>query len=255
MWLLLLLAACTVTVLSCVHLIGIVAAADLSAEEDVPPPEGSTGLGLHETAYLAGGPDRVVDLTMVLMAAERRLHPAHTGWTTVVDPEGRNRVERELITAVGPDGQCLTGELRQALAEGPSVREIGARLALAGLATPAAVRERAVEAVGRVRRALLLTVVMLGACLGLGEGGGGQLPALLAWFSLPLILGAGTLLTARVDVHPYTRWATPAGRELLRRVRVPGPGDGQRLLTAVAVSGPSAVPDPLLRAALRAPRR
>ncbi|WP_377268951.1 TIGR04222 domain-containing membrane protein [Peterkaempfera sp. SMS 1(5)a] len=255
MWLLLLLAACTVTVLSCVHLVGVVAAADLSAEDDTRPPDGSVRIGLYETAYLAGGPERVVDLAMVLMAAQRRLHPAHTGWTTVVDPQGRDGMERDLITAVGPDGQCRTGDLRQALVESPAVREIGARLALAGLATPAAVRERAVDAVSRVRRSLLLTVVLLGACLGLGEGGGGQLPAVLSWFSLPLILGSGTLLMSRVDVRPYTRWATPAGREVLREVRIPGPGDERQLLTAVAVSGPSAVPDPLLRAALRAPRR
>ncbi|MFJ6216535.1 TIGR04222 domain-containing membrane protein [Streptomyces sp. NPDC092296] len=261
MWLIILLAACSVTVLSCLHLIRIVAAAGTLAGQNAPAPGARPGIGLYETAYLAGGPERVVDLAMVLMAGEHRLHPAHTGWTTVVDPQGRNEVERALIAAIGPEGQCRTDELRQALVRDEAVRGIGGRLALAGLATRSSVRGAAVAAIRRVRRALLLTGALAGVCLAFGRHAAGHAPVVLAWFSLPLVLGAGTLLMARMDAGQYTRWATPAGQQVLRTVRVPQrrgePGDrpAAEQLTAVAVSGPAAVRDPLLRAALRAPRR
>ncbi|KJY35827.1 membrane protein, partial [Streptomyces sp. NRRL S-495] len=78
----------------------------------------------------------------------------------------------------------------------------------------------------------------------------------LAWFSLPLVLTSGTLLMARVDVYPYTRWASPIGQEVLREVRPPRQhgltdDDERELLTAVAMNGPAVLPDARLRAALR----
>jgi hypothetical protein len=62
---------------------------------------------------------------------------------------------------------------------------------------------------------------------------------------------------ARVDVHVYTRFAAPAGLEVLRAARVPRQSVGahgdaeQALLTAVAMAGPAALSDARLRAALR----
>ncbi|MFC9330262.1 TIGR04222 domain-containing membrane protein [Kitasatospora sp. NPDC057015] len=255
MWLLLLIPACIAAVLTCLRLVRIAATADALTGVDGPRPAEAVGIGLYETAYLAGGPARVVDLALVLMASRGRLHLAHTGWTSVVDPQGRSRLERALLTAVGPDGQCRTGELRRAMAAHPTVMEVGARLALAGLATPAAVQESTAAAVRHVRQALLLALVLLGAALTLGSPAAEDAVAALAWFSLPVILTSGTLLMARVDVYPYTRWASPAGLEVLREVRVPRQavaGDRDReLLTAVAMTGPAALQDARLRAALR----
>ncbi|WP_371479134.1 TIGR04222 domain-containing membrane protein [Kitasatospora sp. NBC_00315] len=253
MWLLLLLPACAAAVLSCLRLVRIAATADALAGLDGPRPAEALGIGLYETAYLAGGPARVVDTALVLMASRGRLHLAHTGWTSVADPQGRSRLERALVAAVGPDGQCRTGELRRAMAAHPTVLEIGARLCTAGLATPALVRESTALAVRRVRQSLLLSLVLLTAALALGPSGRADAAAALAWFALPVILTSGTLLMARVDVYPYTRWASPAGQEVLRAVRLPRPSaaaDGE-LLTAVAMTGPAAVPDARLRAALR----
>ncbi|MFF7634350.1 TIGR04222 domain-containing membrane protein [Kitasatospora sp. NPDC008050] len=255
MWLLFLVPSCVVAVLACLRLIRAAAAADTLAE--LPDEEvDRTAIGLYETAYLAGGPNRVVDLALVLMSGRGRLHLAHTGWTTVVDPQGRNRLERALIEEIGPEGQCRTTELREALTEHPTVAEIGSRLSLAGLATPVAIRESTQLAVRQVRQALLLSLVLLLAALTLTGPGGQDTGATLAWFSLPLILTTGTLLMARVDVHPYTRWAAPAGAEVLAQLRRPrrsgGEGDAERrLLTAVAIDGADAVPDARLRAALR----
>jgi uncharacterized protein (TIGR04222 family) len=261
MWLLFLVPACVVAVVSCLRLVRAAATADAMtdlAHEDPQP----LSVGLYETAYLAGGPSRVVELALVLMTGRGRLHLAHTGWTTVVDPAGRNRLERALIEAIGPEGQCRTGELRRALADHPAVTEIGVRLSLAGLATPAGIRAATVLAVRQVRQALVLSVLLLLCAMTLSWPGQQNSAATFAWFSLPLILTTGTLLMARVDVHPYTRWAAPAGQRLLHELRIPRQPRGaqlgsteedseRRLLTAVAMSGADALADARLRMALR----
>ncbi|MFJ5925374.1 TIGR04222 domain-containing membrane protein [Kitasatospora sp. NPDC092948] len=251
MWVLLLIPTCVAAVLSCLRLVRVAAIADALVEH-LPTADRTSGIGLYETAYLAGGPGRVVDLALVRMAGLGRLHLAHTGWTTVVDPQGRGRLERALITEIGPEGQCRTAQLKAALAAHPTVRDIGDRLALAGLATPAEVRDRALRAVRHVRYALLAAVAML--LLTVVPAGDGELArTAVAWYSLPLVLTGGTLMMARVDVHAYTAWAAPAGQRLLRTLRWPHvcrPGTADDLLTAVAMRGPEAVQDPRLRAAL-----
>ncbi|MFI6445176.1 TIGR04222 domain-containing membrane protein [Kitasatospora sp. NPDC050543] len=259
MWLLFLIPACVAAVLSCLRLVRIAATADSLSTPDGPRQGDAIGIGLYETAYLAGGPDRVVDLALVLMASRGRLHLAHTGWTTVADPQGRSRLERALVATVGPEGQCRTAELRRAMAAHPTVLEIGSRLTLGGLATPSIVRESTALVIRQVRQALLFCLVLLAAALTLDSPPGKDATAALAWFSLPLILTSGTLLMARVDVYPYTRWASPLGQEVLHEVRLPRPAgwsdDTEReLLTAVAMDGTAAVPDARLRAALRHPR-
>jgi len=256
MWVLFLIPACAAAVFSCLRLVRVAATADSLAANGPPVPEQAVGVGLFETAYLAGGPSRVVDLALVRMAGRGRLHVAHTGWTTVVDPQGRSRLERALISAVGPEGQCRTARLRADLTAHPTVQDIGDRLTMAGLATPAAVRADALRAIRQVRRAMLLSVGLLVAALVLSAPSSGQAGAAVGWFALPLVLTGGTLLMARVDVHAYTRWAAPAGQQVLRTARLPrqhGPVDDaeRELLTAVAMVGTEAVPDARLRAALR----
>ncbi|MCC9306391.1 TIGR04222 domain-containing membrane protein [Kitasatospora sp. RB6PN24] len=256
MWLLFLVPACVVAVVSCLRLVRAAATADAMTDQ-VREETRAASLGLYETAYLAGGPSRVVELALVLMSGRGRLHLAHTGWTTVVDPVGRNRLERALIDAIGPEGQCRTGELRQSLAGHPAVAEIGVRLSLAGLATPVGIRENTLLAVRQVRQALVLAALLLVGAMTFSWPGQPNGAAAFAWFSLPLILTTGTLLMARVDVHPYTRWAAPAGQRLLEELRLPRqprgtePDAERLLLTAVAMGGAGAVPDARLRMALR----
>ncbi|MFJ5233883.1 TIGR04222 domain-containing membrane protein [Kitasatospora sp. NPDC088391] len=252
MWVLLLIPSCAAAVLSCLRLVRVAAIADALSGQ-LPAPSGRpSGVGLYETAYLAGGPARVVDLALVRMAGLGRLHLAHTGWTTVVDPQGRGRLERALINAIGPDGQCRTAQLKAALAAHPTVRDIGDRLALAGLATPAVVRNRALRAIRHVRYALLGAAAMLLLTVLLSAPDEAAARTAVAWYALPLVLTGGTLLMARVDVHAYTAWAAPAGQSLLRALRWPHPHHRtpDDLLTAVAICGPDAVADPRLRAAL-----
>ncbi|HEY3481396.1 MAG TPA: TIGR04222 domain-containing membrane protein, partial [Streptomyces sp.] len=133
----LLLVACVAAVVSSARLcLAAVAAAALPEGAAGAPAGGRPGLGLYETAFLAGGPRRVTDTALVSLAGERRVLLAHTGWVTVVDPEGRDDLERSLIAATGPGGQAQVAAVRVALAaEGP-VHALGDRLADAGLAVP-----------------------------------------------------------------------------------------------------------------------
>ncbi|MGW0859302.1 TIGR04222 domain-containing membrane protein, partial [Streptomyces sp. NPDC002690] len=121
-----------------------------------------------------------------------------------------------------------------------------------GLAMPQALRGATAAALGEVRRAAALIVVLALASVflpgrPLSPGG----PAIV-WFVLPLVLVVGCLLIVRIENHPYSPWASPAGQEWLDSLRTPGPGHGthRNLLAAVAVRGLHAVQDPLLRAAL-----
>lgn len=252
-WLICLLIAWAAAALSCLRLCLAAARAALpptgSSRRPVPAPY---DLSLYETAFLAGGPERVADLALVSMHLRRSLLLAHTGWATVVDPRGRDEVERTVIRAIGPEGQSRIAPVRAAAASAEPVRALADRLVAAGLAMPHALRGATAAALGEVRRAAVLIVVLAVASVllpGRAHSPGG--PA-WAWFALPLVLTAGCLLIVRIENHPYSPWASPAGQEWLDSLRAPGPGHGthRRLPAAVAVLGPRAVQDPLLRAAL-----
>lgn len=105
MSLLFLLVAWSAAVLSCALLCrAAVAAAHITPPapranaQAVPAPAAAerrgSGLTLYEMAYLSGGPHRLADVVLVLMAQKRRLLLADTGWATVVDPVGTDAVER-----------------------------------------------------------------------------------------------------------------------------------------------------------------
>ncbi|BFO16509.1 hypothetical protein SHKM778_28970 [Streptomyces sp. KM77-8] len=103
-WVPLLLLAWAVAGVTCLRL--CLAAVRGAALADSGPDAGAgRDLTLYEAAFLSGGPARVADVTLVAMARQRRLLLAHTGWATVVDPHGRDEVERSVIGAIGPQGQ------------------------------------------------------------------------------------------------------------------------------------------------------
>lgn len=242
MWILFLLVACAAAVASSARLCrAAVAAAELPGDPPAVAPR--EGLGLYEAAFLAGGPRRVTETALVSLAAERRVLLAHTGWVTVVDPEGRDAVERSLIDAIGPQGQARVAVVRQAPAATEAIRELGDRLAGAGLAVPAAAREEVAAGLRQVRAAVVLVVLLAAATTALG--GAEDTGQALVWFTLPLLLACGCWLIARVEIPPGTRWASPAGQDALRAVSA----DATPLLV-LATRGPAALTDPALRAAL-----
>ncbi|MEU9236565.1 TIGR04222 domain-containing membrane protein [Streptomyces subrutilus] len=244
-WVLFLLVAWAGVLTSCTLLIR-------AAAHAAEPPAGAAAhhhdvLNLYEAAYLAGGPARVADLTLLSMHRQRRLLLAHTGWATVVDPVGRDAHERSVLGAFGPDGQSPVPELRSTVAADEAVRALAERLGEAGLALPADTLLGVGNGVRAVRAATLLVLAMAAAALA-APAEGSTTTIVLAWFALPLMLSAGCLAIARFEAHPYSRWASPAGQRLLHTLeRERGAGEP---LTAVAVRGVRAVPDPGLRAAL-----
>ncbi|GGM11989.1 membrane protein [Streptomyces fumigatiscleroticus] len=248
-WVLLLLLAWAVAGTACTRLcLAAVRAAAVDAE-----PGHRRDLTLYEAAFLSGGPRRVADLTLVSMARQRRLLLAHTGWATVVDPRGRDEMERSVIGAIGPGGQSPIAPVRAAAAAADAVRGLADRLVSAGLALPDGDRSGIAAGVRQVQLAAV-AVASLGATallLPMPLDMPRHLVAL--WFALPLALTVSCLAIARVEVHPYSRWASPAGQRLLgtltRIADGNGAGDDRAYLTWVAVHGIRAVGEPDLRAA------
>ncbi|MER6917389.1 TIGR04222 domain-containing membrane protein [Streptomyces sp. NPDC000594] len=251
LWFPLLLVAWIATAIGCVRLCAaaVVAAGPGGGGRAV------TGrrLAPEEAAFLVGGPYRVLDVTLFGMHLRHRLLLAHTGWATVVEPEPAGELERAVVSAAGPGGQERTARIRERAAGSAPVRALGERLSGDGLAVPPAARALMVSALRGVRTAAALTVGCALAALVLPAGGPGPLLTLL-WFALPLVASLSCLAIARVEVRPYTRWASPAGRWLLTRTGTDPGGDERAALTAVALRGPDAVTDPLLRRALGHPR-
>ncbi|GGP69050.1 TIGR04222 domain-containing membrane protein [Streptomyces calvus] len=247
-WVPLLLLAWAVAGVACLRLCLAAVRAPAPADSDADP---GHRLTLYEAAFLSGGPGRVADVALVAMARQRRLLLAHTGWATVVDPCGRDELERSVIGAIGPQGQSRLAPVRAAAAAADAVRGIAERLAGAGLAVADGAGGSVADAVRQVRLAVP-AVAGLGA-IAVWLPVPSEVPRHLValWFALPLVLALGCLAVARFEVHPYSRWASPAGQRLLGSLR-PGDGDAgdeRAYLTSVAVRGIRAVDEPELRAA------
>ncbi|GAB7105113.1 TIGR04222 domain-containing membrane protein [Streptomyces phaeofaciens JCM 4814] len=249
-WVLLLVLAWGVAGAACTRL--CLAAVRAAAVD--PNPDQRHDLTLYEAAFLSGGPGRVAELTLVSMARQQRLLLAHTGWATVVDPRGRDEMERSVLGAIGPEGQSRIAPVRAAAAAADAVRGIADRLVGAGLAVPDGARTTVVAGMRQVRGAALF-VLGLGAVALLMPGTPDMPRGLVAlWFALPLALTLSCLAIARVEVPPYARWASPAGQRLLgalarRSGGTGGAADERTYLTSVAVLGIRAVGEPELRAA------
>lgn len=255
-WVLFLLLAWAGVLLACTRLLR---AADQAAEpaDGTAAPHGRARyrheeLSLYEAAYLAGGPRRVADLTLLSMQRQRRLLLAHTGWATVVDPVGRDPHERSVLGAFGPDGQEQVVSVRTAAERDPAVRALADRLGDAGLALRADTKQGVGEGIRAVRQATWLVLGMLAAALCVPTPGT-TTKMILCWFSLPLILAVGCLAIASAEGHAHSPWASPAGQRLL--VELARERCERDSLTAVALRGLRAVTDPELRAALAYGRR
>ncbi|WP_416967692.1 TIGR04222 domain-containing membrane protein [Streptomyces sp. 4F14] len=251
-WVLLLVLAWAVAVTACTRLclaaVRAAAAGTDSARtaEHTPP---AHALTLYEAAFLSGGPARVADLTLVSMASERRLLLAHTGWATVVDPRGRDEMERSVLGAIGPEGQSPIAPVRARAATGEAVRGLADRLVSAGLAMPDGARTTVAAGLREVRTAAT-AVLVLGVLALLVPAPNVPHTLVALWFALPLALTLSCLAMARVEIPPYTRWASPAGLRLLDAL-----AQDRTYLTSVAVHGIRALDEPNLRAAFaRAPR-
>ncbi|MEV7413789.1 TIGR04222 domain-containing membrane protein [Streptomyces sp. NPDC089919] len=248
-WVLFLLLAWAGAVLSCARLI-LAATAVAGTARPADDGAGRDELSLYEAAYLSGGPQRVAVLTLLSMQRQRRVLLARTGWATVVDPVGRDELERCVLGAIGPDGQSPVEAVRAAAAQDVTVRALARRLDDAGLAVPEPERRSLCEAVRGVKAATVLVVALAVTAALLPQTGADRV-LMVWWFALPLVLTVCCLGIARFESHPYSPWASPAGQRLLIRLDDDRRLEGDRgYLTAVAVRGLAAVKDPDLRAAL-----
>ncbi|SED92461.1 TIGR04222 domain-containing protein [Streptomyces sp. 2231.1] len=247
-WVLLLLLAWAFAGLACTRLC-LAAVRAAASDAGGTAPDGAHALTLYEAAFLSGGPARVADVTLVSMARQRRLLLAHTGWATVVDPRGRDEMERSVIGAIGPEGQSRIAPVRARAAGAESVRRLADGLVRAGLAVPDGSGTSVGAAVRQVRAAALTVVVLGAAALALPVQTGTPRLLVALWFALPLTLSLSCLAIARFEVHPYSRWASPAGQRLLGALTRGPAGDERSFLTSVAVRGIRAIGEPELRAA------
>ncbi|MFI6207744.1 TIGR04222 domain-containing membrane protein [Streptomyces sp. NPDC051041] len=250
-WLLLLLPAWAVAGTACARLC-LAAARAAAVDTGGAAAARERELTLYEAAFLSGGPRRVADLTLVSMARRRRLLLARTGWATVVDPHGRDEMERSVIGAIGPGGQSRIAPVRAATAAADAVRGLADRLVEAGLAVPDGAGNGVADGVRRVRLAAAAVSALGAAALALPVPPDVPRHLVALWFALPLALTLGCLVLARIEAHPYSRWASPAGQRLLHALarRTGGAEDDRAYLAAVAVRGIRAVGEPELRAAL-----
>ncbi|MDT0611539.1 TIGR04222 domain-containing membrane protein [Streptomyces lancefieldiae] len=246
-WVLFLLPAWVVAGLACTRLC---LAALRAAAVDTNAVGHGHALTLYEAAFLSGGPRRVADLTLVSMARQRRLLLAHTGWATVVDPCGRDDMERSVIGAIGPAGQSRIAPVRATAATAEAVRGLADRLVGAGLAVPDDARGIA-AGVRRVRLAAVVVCALGAAALAVPLPTDEPRLLIALWFALPLALTLGCLAITRMEVHPYSRWASPAGQRLISALtrQAEDTADDRTYLTSVAVRGVHAVGEPDLRAA------
>ncbi|MFB7509414.1 TIGR04222 domain-containing membrane protein [Streptomyces broussonetiae] len=236
--------ACTRLCLSAVH-----AATPDTHDTDTTTVDRGHDLTLYEAAFLSGGPARVADVAMISMARQRRLLLAHTGWATVVDPRGRDEMEQCVIGAIGPQGQSRIQPVRARAAGGEAVRRLADRLERAGLAVPDGAGTTVAAAVRQVRAAALAAAVLGVTALLLPIQTDTPRSLVGLWFALPLTLSLSCLAIARFEVHPYSRWASPAGLRLLGALPRKPAGDERSFLASVAVRGIRAIGEPELRAA------
>jgi hypothetical protein len=90
-------------------------------------------LHLYDVAYLAGGPDRVVDTALVALVESGRVRVHAPGELAVVEPGRSNPVEAAVMDAVGTQGHRTADTIRWRLADDERLLELGRSLAAAGL--------------------------------------------------------------------------------------------------------------------------
>lgn len=90
-------------------------------------------LDLYDLAYLAGGPERVVDTAVVALVRSHRLRIRFPGQLATADLSRRHPVEAAVLDAVGPRGHRSVDTICWRLAEDERLLDVGRRLRSDGL--------------------------------------------------------------------------------------------------------------------------
>ena len=126
-------------------------------------------LDRYEIAFLAGGPDRVVDTALVALVQLGRIRVHSPGQLATVDLTRRHPVEAAVLDAVGPTGHRSVDTVRWRLTDDGRLIDVGRRLRRDGLLgrTGAAVAflrpNRQAPVLTRAGRAALRELVLRGA--------------------------------------------------------------------------------------------
>ncbi|MFB7473673.1 TIGR04222 domain-containing membrane protein [Kitasatospora sp. NPDC056184] len=217
------------------------------AAQRVPNPKGLPGRGipLLDAAFLSGGPGRVFDTALVRMHRAGHVVVNRAGLVTLTADKPYDKVEREIVDAVGPTRSRDLAPLRLAVMRSPGVQAIGDELAGRGLLRNPVKLDRARTAHRLIRLALLVAAGFTAAAYLLdSDEPGYERPAL--WIPL-LLLAVG--LTSLLATRPPRGRITPAGRRQLSLVddgKTWTPRNGARnadaaLLGAIALGGLAAV--------------
>jgi hypothetical protein len=91
-------------------------------------------LDVYEIAYLAGGPERVVDTAVVALVESGRVGVPSPGQLVVVDPARRHAVEGAVLDAIGTRGHRSLDLVLWRLVGDDRLRDVGRRLVAEGLA-------------------------------------------------------------------------------------------------------------------------
>ncbi|MFE2109395.1 TIGR04222 domain-containing membrane protein [Kitasatospora sp. NPDC059463] len=213
----------------------------------VPNPKGLPGRGipLLDAAFLSGGPGRVFDTALVRMHRAGHVVVSRARLVTLTTDKPLDKVEREIVDAIGPTRNRDLGSLRTAVMRSPAVQAIGDELAGRGLLRNPVKLRRARTAHRAIWLALLVSAIFTAAAhLLASDEPGHERPAL--WIPL-VLLGVG--LASLLATRPPKGRITPAGRRQLGLVddgRPWTPRNGARnadaaLLGAIALGGLAAV--------------
>ena len=93
----------------------------------------ASDLDLYEIAFLAGGPDRVVDTALVALVESGRVRVHAPGELAVVQPARRHPVEAAVMDAVGTRGHRSIDTVRWRLTGDDRLADLGRSLGDAGL--------------------------------------------------------------------------------------------------------------------------
>jgi hypothetical protein len=90
-------------------------------------------LDLYDIAYLAGGPDRVVDTALVALVEAGRIRVHSPGQLATTDLVRRHPVEAAVLDAVGPTGHRSVDTIRWRMHDDERLLQVGHGLRQAGL--------------------------------------------------------------------------------------------------------------------------
>ncbi|MEE1756532.1 TIGR04222 domain-containing membrane protein [Streptomyces sp. SP18CS02] len=207
-----------------------------------------------EAAFLIGGPARVVDAALAALHSDGRLAVGGPGIVVVRRPVAHDHVERAVLHehAAAPSGALHV--LRLAAMRNPAVQEVGDDLAARGLLVPRAAgrRWRRLSLAQGLGCLLLFFASLVLTLIELGSAEPGDLPFPFLGKVAPALVAGG--IVAGVCGAVASGRITRAGRRAVEEYRrayaaVPAPGH------PVALYGPRALPDPVLREQLGAAAR